>query len=108
MSGIIRGTSRMIPPNHEIEYVRVGWRIREFLIHLPPNYDELDSLPLVLTLHGTPSNGSAVIERFGISERADEMGFISVYPNGVQMILLYILENKELADRSWNVEYCCP
>lgn len=107
---VMEGTDifSMIPPNHEMGYVRVGWRIREYLIHLPANYEELDTLPLVITLHGSPSNGSAIVERFGISEKADEMGFIAVYPDGIQMIIKYILENKELADRSWNVEYCCP
>src|SRR5439155_27285679 len=55
---------------------------RSYQIHIPPNYDPAKPTPLVLALHGA-SMDAPTLERFtGISAKADQAGFIVVYPNG--------------------------
>jgi polyhydroxybutyrate depolymerase len=57
---------------------------RTYYIHLPQNFNVLDSLPLLLVLHGGgKGNGDDVAEHFGFNEVADREGFIAVYPNGI-------------------------
>ena len=55
---------------------------RHFLVHLPPNYDTARRWPLVLSLHGSNSNGQIQLEFTGMNETADREGFIVVYPFG--------------------------
>jgi polyhydroxybutyrate depolymerase len=68
---------------------------RTYLLHVPPSYDGLSAVPLVVVIH--PYNGYAPgfeIET-GFSNKADLNYFIAVYPEG-------------LGDpRSWNAGYCC-
>ena len=55
---------------------------RSYQIHIPPNYDPAKPTPLVLALHGASMN-APTMERFtGLSAKADQAGFIVVYPNG--------------------------
>jgi len=65
-------------------------RVRDFLIHLPENFNSFKTYPLVIALHG--GNGKAKrfnrSTRYRFNELADEENFIVVYPQGI--------------DRSWN------
>lgn len=55
---------------------------RTFLVHTPPNYEELEKLPLVLVLHGGGGNGRRIMRQTGFNALADREGFIAVYPDG--------------------------
>jgi polyhydroxybutyrate depolymerase len=73
--------------------------LRSYWIHVPPSYDGSKAVPLVIVLHGaTPfdlkdplgffrSNWQENYSEF--SEKADEEGFIVVYPNA-KLILLHL------------------
>jgi polyhydroxybutyrate depolymerase len=66
---------------------------RTYNIHVPTSYDPSISYPLVIVLHGWGENALGIEKRTGFSEKADEEGFIVVYPDGTQ--------------RSWNAGFCC-
>ncbi len=79
----------------------VDGRARTYLLNLPPAYYESDTtLPLVIGLHGT--GGSAIqFERdYGFTDKANSVGFIAVYPEGVRSTGI-------LGLRTWNAGTCC-
>ena len=55
---------------------------RTYLLHVPPQYDGTQALPLVMFFHGgmgTAKHGAAA---YGWNEKADKEGFLVVYANG--------------------------
>jgi len=68
---------------HNFKIMLHKLRIRTYLEYIPSSYDGSDAVPLVLVLHGGPNTAKNASMRFGVSEKAEEEGFIVVYPNGV-------------------------
>lgn len=60
----------------------VGDLKRSYLVHVPPKYDPKTPTPVVLAFHGGGANASTMVSFSGLNEKADEAGFIVVYPNG--------------------------
>ncbi len=54
---------------------------RPYTLHLPPDYESRDSVPLLVALHPSASSGKAMQTLTGFDEIADEHGFMVVYPN---------------------------
>jgi len=54
---------------------------RSYLIHLPPNLDPQKQAPVVLLFHGAGASASLMVPFTGMTSKADEAGFIAVYPN---------------------------
>jgi polyhydroxybutyrate depolymerase len=74
---------------------------RTFTIHLPENYYDFGKkLPLVIGIHGTGGNARQFAEQYAFSRKADEAGFIAVYPEGVK-------KPGVLGLRTWNAGTCC-
>lgn len=71
---------------------------RKYLVHLPIGYDAQNSYALVLAFHGGLGKGSQMENQSKLSEKADEEGFIVVYPDGVPFALNI---------RTWNAGHCC-
>ncbi len=71
---------------------------RGYLVHLPAAYDAARAWPLVLSLHGSNSNGQIQLEFTAMNETADREGFIVVYPfgTGQREHMLF-----------WNAGNCC-
>lgn len=63
--------------------MRFAGRDRDYLVHLPPDYDPQRSTPLVLVLHGRIGNGRGAAAISGMNDVADRNGFIAVYPDGI-------------------------
>lgn len=78
-------------------FLRVGGRKRSYLIHLPRHYDPRKPTPVVLALHGATMNGPMMAWFSGLSKKADEAGFIAVYPDGVGTFSSF----------NWNAGTCC-
>lgn len=79
-------------------HIIVDNRSRGYLLHVPPSYDGSRSMPLLVALHGvntTPGRFEAVT---GMSRKADEEGFMVVYPQGSGRWFL----------RGWLAVHCCP
>jgi polyhydroxybutyrate depolymerase len=58
-------------------------RTREYVLHVPDNYDHTSPTPLVISMHGGGVWGAAQQRTSRWNEVADEHGFIVVYPSGI-------------------------
>ena len=57
---------------------------RTYVVHVPPSYRPGTPMPVVINFHGALGTGeSSEISVGGMNRKADEAGFIAVYPNGV-------------------------
>lgn len=83
-----------------------GFRDRDFLLRLPPSYDGVRRLPVIIAMHGaagskegynslTCPDGDAGHPNC-LSQVADGAGFIVVYPDGTR------IANLTAASRTWN------
>jgi polyhydroxybutyrate depolymerase len=85
-------------PDHEMRTLQVDSLKRSYLLHLPPDYDGRQARPLVLAFHGGGVNAETMVYFSGLSEKADEEGFVIVYPNGTGRVP---------RARTWNAGNCC-
>jgi len=60
----------------------VGGQKRTYLVHVPKKYDPKTPTPVVLALHGAAMDGSMMVWFSGLNKKADDSGFIVVYPSG--------------------------
>lgn len=60
----------------------VDGRERSYLVHVPTNYDPKKPTSVVLALHGAAMDGPMMVWFSGLNKKADESGFIVVYPSG--------------------------
>lgn len=72
---------------------------RTYLLHLPTEYSENDTFPLVIAMHGGFGSAYNIQSQSQLSEKADEAGFIVVYPEGMKGGALNV--------RTWNAGWCC-
>jgi len=70
-----------VSPGDYLKIMFFGDRLRSYRIHIPPSYDGSNPVPLVVVFHGFPDNAHD-IQSIGMNAKADEEGFIAVYPNG--------------------------
>jgi polyhydroxybutyrate depolymerase len=77
--------------------VTVGGRKRTYLVHVPPKHDPNKPAPVVLALHGATMNGRMMAWFSGLNQKADEAGFVVVYPNGTGANSSF----------TWNGGNCC-
>ena len=71
---------------------------RSYLVHVPPQYDPATPMPVVLAFHGGGANAGNMVTFSGLNEKADQAGFIVVYPEGTGR-----LERM----RTFNAGNCC-
>src|SRR5512136_1729308 len=57
---------------------------RTFLLHVPPGYSSTRPVPLIVGLHGYTASSTAFEGQSGLSEKADQEGFIVAYPDGLR------------------------
>jgi polyhydroxybutyrate depolymerase len=70
-----------LSPGDQTRTLIVDGRKRSYLIHLPPNLDPHKPTPVVLLFHGAGASGSLMVPFTGMRKKADDAGFIAVYPN---------------------------
>jgi len=56
---------------------------RHYLLHVPASYQPGTPTPLVINFHGYGSNSSQEEALSGMSRKADQAGFLVVYPDGL-------------------------
>ena len=56
---------------------------REYLLYVPPGLDPQTPAPLVISIHGFSDWPAHHMEMTGWNDLADEVGFLVVYPAGV-------------------------
>ena len=95
--------------NNKSNYMFFDGRLRSYLVHIPKSYKESAKTPLLILLHGSFFNANCIRLRSDMDKKADEEGFIVVYPNGATG-LLFKLYNKIMSaepnDRYWNAGFC--
>lgn len=55
---------------------------RSYVLYVPKGYDSTKPTPVVLCYHGAITNGPITVFLTGLNKKADEAGFLVVYPNG--------------------------
>lgn len=63
-------------------HIEVDGLDRTYLVHLPPRYDPQKPASVVLAFHGAFNNGAMMVRLSGLNRKADEAGFVAVYPEG--------------------------
>lgn len=67
----------------QLRHLRVDSRDRSYLLHVPQRKpDRGDRWPVVLAFHGSGTNAVIMRQFCGLDEKADEAGFLAVFPNG--------------------------
>ena len=59
---------------------------RQYLLYVPTNYTGVNPVPLVIVFHGGPNTPENASGRFGVSEKAEEEGFIVAYANASEIM----------------------
>ena len=80
-------------PGDHTRSLKVDELTRSYMVHVPPDYDPQEPVPVVLALHGAMMNGPMMAAFSGLSEKADEAGFLAVYPNGTGVANLLLTWN---------------
>lgn len=57
---------------------------RNFLVHVPVNYDGSQDVPLLFMLHGTSGTGEKFYNKSGWVQKSEEEGFIAVFPTALK------------------------
>ena len=61
----------------------VAGELRTYLLHVPAHYDTIRRAPLVIVLHGHGESAENFEKYTGMSDKADDEGFIAVYPQAL-------------------------
>ncbi|GAB4440338.1 MAG: PHB depolymerase family esterase [Anaerolineae bacterium] len=79
----LSATAQPPAPGDSAGEIESGGVTRTYRLHLPPDYDaDGPPLPLVINLHGLASNAAQQEGFSGMSEKADEAGFVVAHPQG--------------------------
>ena len=112
-----KGTIGLLPsftPGDYLRFIMSDDKIRSYRIHIPPNYNYKNPMPLVFILHGSgiSSNSKLIKPYSNMDDKADEEGFIAAYPNGEilrfsqyihhPIALLWDLYSLAYMSREWN------
>jgi polyhydroxybutyrate depolymerase len=87
------------PSGDAAHSLTVGGRTRTYRVYVPHRTSLQAALPVVIALHGDQGSARTIERVSGFSEKADEAGFLAVYPNGTSW--------GHLPLRSWNAGTCC-
>lgn len=78
--------------DHSVK-LTVDNRQRSYRVHIPEQYDPERPMPVVLIYHGSSMNAKMMAAFSGLNAKADEAGFIAVYPNGTGARELFLTFN---------------
>ena len=77
----VLGADQLGPGNYTCKLI-VDDRQRNYIVHVPQNYDQDRPTPVVLIFHGAGTNADITVRLTGLNQKSEETGFIAVYPNG--------------------------
>ena len=81
----------------ESRSIDLGGLKRSYVVHVPKHHGENATVPVVLALHGATMNGPMMAWFTDLNHKADDAGFIAVYPNGTG----------KRSSLFWNGGKCC-
>jgi polyhydroxybutyrate depolymerase len=76
---------------------------RKVVVHLPKGFDPAKPAALVLAFHGGGGHAEHMAENYGLTQKADEAGFVVAFPNGYSK-LPGPMSGKFA---TWNAGGCC-
>lgn len=82
----------LAPGDHE-RRLQVDDLKRSYLVHVPPDLDLNQPVPVVLIYHGAGMNARMMPRFTGLNPKADAAGFVAVYPNGTGLGELLLVFN---------------
>ena len=88
----------MLTPGDELRSLEFDGRTRRYLVHVPRNFDPSRPAAVILAFHGGGTNAKTMVRFSGLSEMANRIGFLVVYPNGSGRNPNYL---------TFNVGNCC-
>ncbi|MFN6401836.1 MAG: alpha/beta hydrolase family esterase [Planctomycetota bacterium] len=71
-----------LSPGDSFRRLKVDGSERSYLVHVPPQYVKDTPTPVVLAFHGGGANARNMVAFSGLNQKADQSGFIVVYPDG--------------------------
>jgi polyhydroxybutyrate depolymerase len=86
-------------PGDAFHKIRVGDRLRNYLLHVPPDGAGGPPIPLVIVIHGTRSTATLMPKSTRMSEAADRRRFDVAYPMGTGSF--------PFAFHTWHTGRCC-
>jgi len=87
------------PGTYRFSFMHNGLR-REYIVHVPASLPRGKPAPMLLAMHGGGGDMDFQADHYGIKEKAEEAGFIAVFPNGYSRFKSGILA-------TWNAGNCC-
>jgi polyhydroxybutyrate depolymerase len=86
-----------LAPGDSSQTVLVDGTTRSYLLHIPPDYDGLTPVPLVVDFHGIGGSGMSHRSNSPYPSALDPEGVVMAFPDGV----------RGPAGTAWNVGPCC-
>lgn len=83
----------LLGPGDHSRVVTADGQARSYLVYVPPGYRPEEPAPVVLAFHGAGINAHMMALLSGLNKKADEVGFIVVYPNGSGLANLVLTWN---------------
>jgi polyhydroxybutyrate depolymerase len=79
---VVVAQSEPLGPGDHLRSLEVDKQKRTFWVHVPAKYEAMKETPVVLALHGATMSAKLMESFSALTKKADEAGFIVVYPNG--------------------------
>ena len=98
LTNTMHAESAALVPGDHTRTLQVDGRTRTYLVHVPPSYHGAKPVPLVLAFHGGATDAAFMSRFCGLNDKADQAGFIVVYPNGTGEFPRLL---------TWNAGSCC-
>lgn len=92
-------------PGSSSETLKVDGKQREYSINIPPGYDGVQALPLVMNFHGRGSNAMQQLLLTGFDTSSDQNNFILVTPNAINGLWdLPVIPGRATTDTTYTTE----
>ncbi|MHB8902020.1 MAG: extracellular catalytic domain type 1 short-chain-length polyhydroxyalkanoate depolymerase [Thermoguttaceae bacterium] len=75
-------TAEPLATGDHVRKLTLEGRERSYIVHVPPRLEAQQLVPVVLAFHGAGTNAPIMALSTGLSAKADQAGFVVVYPNG--------------------------
>ena len=90
--------SKLIHPGTHHKHLVCDESECSYLVHVPNQKTPATGWPLVFAFHGSGSSGEDMADFSGLTSKAEEAGFVVVFPDG---------SGRVPSARTWNAGHCC-
>ena len=83
LSACSHSPSTPLPPARSEIHISVGGTDRSYILRIPPAYEGVKKLPLVMLLHGATDSAAYAEEAYHFVEKSTAGGFVLVLPDAL-------------------------